>query len=438
MKVNPFNKFKIDAEQNQSINNSIFRSYDIRGIYPQKLNEETAYLIGGAFVNYTKAKKVVVGRDMRISSLSLFEALCRGITDAGSDVYDIGKIPTEILYFTVGRYEYGGGIMITASHNPKEYNGFKLIKKESYGFSMIRGKDLYNTINEDNYPSVKEKCKIKNVQITIDGSQKLHNFNRPLKSGGDSYLRILKNLTKIPNSMKLLIRINIDKAIFNSLGKLFQDLSLFKIWPQNARSVLLYLGHKQYYDMNNQLDDKSKYYSNEEYAIAEEKFRELKLKFYNVWANENNYKISKLAFWYPKFNPFCCKTVNSPYSFVIDHNGNITKCWCDCSFEYKTIINIQEGFNALLKKTNFQKYLSFNHFKYDQECSDCKYLPICESGNCYHRHTEEGQIKPCTTWKYKLENVLKKQYLLSIDQPEIIQPYSELFSNNDITIKPCE
>jgi len=147
------------------VNSSIFRSYDIRGAYPKELNEEAAYLIGGAFVNYTKAKKVVVGRDMRISSFGLFEALCRGIIDAGSDVYDIGEIPTEILYFTVGRYEYGGGIMITASHNPKEYNGFKLIKKESYGFSMIRGKDLYNTVNEDNHPSVEEKGKMKKLDI---------------------------------------------------------------------------------------------------------------------------------------------------------------------------------------------------------------------------------------------------------------------------------
>ena len=108
------------------INPSIFKAYDIRGIYPDQLDGETARQIGQAFVQYLGCKNVVVGQDMRLSSPVLFEHLTRGIIDAGSDVIDIGLCSTDALYFTVGKYAYEAGIMITASHNPKEYNVFKL------------------------------------------------------------------------------------------------------------------------------------------------------------------------------------------------------------------------------------------------------------------------------------------------------------------------
>lgn len=132
------------------INQLIFKSYDIRGIYPEELNEDSAFSIGKAFVKYTGAKKIVVCQDMRISSPDLFNALCHGIIDSGCDVVSLGQTPTEILYFAVGKYGYDAGVMITASHNPKEYNGFKLIKKNGNGFSMVRGKDLYEVVsNQD-------------------------------------------------------------------------------------------------------------------------------------------------------------------------------------------------------------------------------------------------------------------------------------------------
>ena len=108
------------------VNFSIFKSYDIRGIYPKDLNEEIAYKIGQSFIEYTRAKNVVVGRDMRLSSPALFEALTKGITDQGVDVYNMGEIPTECLYFAVGFKGFEAGVMITASHNPKEYNGQKI------------------------------------------------------------------------------------------------------------------------------------------------------------------------------------------------------------------------------------------------------------------------------------------------------------------------
>src|SRR3989344_880692 len=112
------------------INSAIFKSYDIRGVYPNELDEETAYAIGRSFVKYTKSKSVAVGQDARVSSPALFKGLAKGIAAEGANVYNLGQVPTECLYFGVGRYNFDAGIMITASHNPKEYNGFKMLKKD--------------------------------------------------------------------------------------------------------------------------------------------------------------------------------------------------------------------------------------------------------------------------------------------------------------------
>ena len=126
-----------------AINESIFKSYDIRGIYPSELNEDTAYLIGRAFATKSGAKKVTVGCDMRLSSPTLKSALIRGITDEGADVKDIGLVPIDAIYFSVGILGDEAGIMITASHNPKEYNGFKMVLKD---MQWIRGVELLEEV----------------------------------------------------------------------------------------------------------------------------------------------------------------------------------------------------------------------------------------------------------------------------------------------------
>ncbi|RME29150.1 MAG: phosphomannomutase/phosphoglucomutase, partial [Candidatus Zixiibacteriota bacterium] len=122
-----------------SINPSIFKAYDIRGTVPEQLNAEAAYQIGGALAHYLKPTAIAVGRDMRISSPELFEHLARGINDQGVDVIDLGLISTDALYFAVGKFGYDGGVMITASHNPKEYNGFKVCRKNAEPLSGQEG-----------------------------------------------------------------------------------------------------------------------------------------------------------------------------------------------------------------------------------------------------------------------------------------------------------
>ena len=108
-----------------------FKAYDIRGKVPSELNEELAYKIGRAFATLQNAKKVVIGYDVRESSPLLANALAEGLTDAGADVVNIGLCGTEMIYFGTPYFDADGGIMITASHNPPEYNGLKFVKKGS-------------------------------------------------------------------------------------------------------------------------------------------------------------------------------------------------------------------------------------------------------------------------------------------------------------------
>lgn len=107
---------------------SIFKAYDIRGIYPTEIDEETAYRVGRALTRFLSAKTIVVGRDARTSSPLLSGKLIEGISCEGADVVDIGMCTTPMLNFAVANYGYAGGIMISASHNPGNYNAFKLIK----------------------------------------------------------------------------------------------------------------------------------------------------------------------------------------------------------------------------------------------------------------------------------------------------------------------
>jgi phosphomannomutase len=108
---------------------AVFKAYDVRGIYPDELDEAGAYAIGRAYVEQFEPKRIAVGRDTRVSSPSMAAATIEGAASAGADVVDIGLVGTEMLYFAVGDLELDGGIQVTASHNPKEYNGMKIVRR---------------------------------------------------------------------------------------------------------------------------------------------------------------------------------------------------------------------------------------------------------------------------------------------------------------------
>jgi len=107
----------------------VFKAYDVRGIYPAELDEEGAYAIGRGYVQQFEPRRIAVGRDMRLSSPAMAAAVMRGAAEAGADVLDLGLVGTEMVYFAVGSLELDGGIMVTASHNPKEYTGMKIVRR---------------------------------------------------------------------------------------------------------------------------------------------------------------------------------------------------------------------------------------------------------------------------------------------------------------------
>jgi phosphomannomutase len=106
----------------------VFKAYDVRGIYPRELDENGAYAIGRAFVEQFDAKRIAVGRDMRLSAPTMAAAAREGAADAGAEVLDVGMVGTEMLYFAVGELGLDGGFAVTASHNPKEYTGLKVVR----------------------------------------------------------------------------------------------------------------------------------------------------------------------------------------------------------------------------------------------------------------------------------------------------------------------
>lgn len=126
------------------IDESIFKAYDIRGIYPSQINEKSVYEIGKGYASFIlkinpEAKNIVVGSDMRLSSPSLKKELVRGLIESGFNVIDIGLSSTPTFYFAVGFYGYDGGIQISASHNPQEYNGLKMVRENSFPISKNTG-----------------------------------------------------------------------------------------------------------------------------------------------------------------------------------------------------------------------------------------------------------------------------------------------------------
>ncbi|MEY4589174.1 MAG: hypothetical protein RL497_1250 [Pseudomonadota bacterium] len=121
------------------MNITCFKAYDIRGRVPDELNEDVAYRVGRAFAEYLNAKKLVVGHDIRLTSPSLTDALVRGMTDAGADVIHIGQCGTEEVYFATFALGVDGGICVTASHNPMDYNGMKLVREGSRPISGDSG-----------------------------------------------------------------------------------------------------------------------------------------------------------------------------------------------------------------------------------------------------------------------------------------------------------
>ncbi len=194
------------------VNKSIFKAYDVRGIYPADLNKEAATKIGRAFVRYTGAKNIVVCQDARLSSPELFRALCKGLLAEGAKVTSIGQMPTECLYFAVGNYDFDGGIMITASHNPKEYNGFKMMKLGKEQIEWIRGVDLLPIVEVGDFPKKEVDEKIIKNNIV------------------DDYINYIFNLFDFSEIKKLKVIVDASNGVVgNTLSKIKMPVEIIPL-----------------------------------------------------------------------------------------------------------------------------------------------------------------------------------------------------------------
>jgi phosphomannomutase len=138
----------------------VFKAYDVRGIYGSELDEEGAYAVGRAYVEQFEPRRIAVGRDMRLSSPSMAASLVRGVSEAGAEVLDLGLVGTEMVYFAVGELGLDGGVAVTASHNPKEYTGMKIVRRGALpvggdsGLLDIRDRAMSSADREGQSPDV--------------------------------------------------------------------------------------------------------------------------------------------------------------------------------------------------------------------------------------------------------------------------------------------
>lgn len=185
---------------------SCFKAYDIRGKVPEDLNEDIAYKLGKAFVEELSAKSVVVGYDIRLESIPLAKALKKGIVEAGADVIDIGLCGTEEVYFNTFHQNTDGGIMVTASHNPKGYNGMKLVSKGSKPISINSGlKSIEQKIVADDFLPPKlpglvkthlSKLNYINHLLTYINKDNLKPLKIVMNAGNGSAAVVIEQITK--------------------------------------------------------------------------------------------------------------------------------------------------------------------------------------------------------------------------------------------------
>ena len=215
---------------------NIFKAYDIRGIYGDTLSEEIMYKIGRAFATFLKCKNVIIGRDMRSHSTNLFKSITEGLTYQGIDVVDIGLCSTPMLYYAVGELASDAGIMITASHNPGEWNGAKLTREQAIPISRKTGiQEIEQIIEKNSYDDIiLKKGKLSNHDISNEyykHVRKMAKLAKPIRIAID-----MANGMGVLEAKALEGVIEMD-AIFNELDGTFPNHEANPLKPETYTSL---------------------------------------------------------------------------------------------------------------------------------------------------------------------------------------------------------
>ena len=211
---------------------NIFRAYDIRGIYPEELDEEAAFRIGQATAKFLKAKTMVVGEDARISSSSLSKKLKEGITSTGCEVLSIGQCTTPLFYFSLNKFNADGGIMITASHNPPQYNGFKIMGSKAVPISADSGLLNIQKLTESNVVANEKEGRVEEVSAKEDyvnflaSQSKTNNLKIVIDASNGMAPVVLQELFKKVNLNVIPINFDIDGTFPNHLSDISKEENL--------------------------------------------------------------------------------------------------------------------------------------------------------------------------------------------------------------------
>lgn len=258
------------------------------------------------------------------------------------------------------------------------------------------------------------KSGIKQAQITLDGPAETHNIRRLPKTQGDTYEKILTNLSQLPEDIRLSIRINCDRDIWEKIHTLLNDLEEYGIWPQHAKQVHIYLAFITCHD-NARHQDSAWHFTPEEFYQISNAFTDIKLEHYNRWAKEHSVKLAKKRFHFPETTFGECLSAVNPNGFVFDTEGYIHKCWEEVDKPETGLIHVSAPYTHELKALRaWESYSRLN----DPQCAECKYLPICDV-HCTKAMLYDHKNHKCSTWKYNLEKEFKRQYIEKLDNPSL-------------------
>jgi phosphomannomutase len=222
------------------LDQKVFKAYDVRGIHPTEIDEDGAYRVGRAYVEHFGLGKIAVGRDMRVSSPSMTAAAIDGAADGGADVLDLGMVGTEMLYFAVGELALDGGIVVTASHNPKEYTGMKIVRAGALPVGGDSGLEDVRRAAETGFGEVAHRGEVAPADIWDGFVAKVLSFVDP---GSIRPLRIVVDAANgmagamLPGVLERLPQLEVVRCFFDPDGT-FPNHEPNPLLPENRTFVV--------------------------------------------------------------------------------------------------------------------------------------------------------------------------------------------------------
>ena len=270
-----------------------------------------------------------------------------------------------------------------------------------------------------------QREKVSDVQVTIDGYKEAHNQSRPLlatygdNSVGNNYDRIIDNIGLKPPGMRVSIRINTDRAVFESLPRLLEDLENRGIWPQQAHEVFVYMAYKHPPRSTSNVQYSTEgFYSKRQFYKAKDEFRKVMLQRYNRWAVETGAKRARRKIQMPeKATSFLCSAASLPYSITLDPDGYIHQCWEHVNDPSTRSSHLRDDF--VLDHPGKHQFLEWKKFDHPV-CNKCKLFPVCDA-TC----PIEEPPELCIDWKFRIRDRLRDDYLALSSDDHQLETYSE-------------